>query len=128
MTVHDPICSSGNPPSPANPTPTIPDLSLALYGSFLPLPKEGTFEAEREVAMEEKEGEEYSPPGALVLRKEGIRINEGRERVKVKVTNTGDRPIQVRLLFHYCSPRRAPLLHSSCLLATRPTSFSSTLA
>jgi hypothetical protein len=44
------------------------------------------------------EGEEYVPPGALVLRSEGIKVNEGRERVKVKVTNTGDRPIQVRSL------------------------------
>lgn len=37
----------------------------------------------------------------LVLRKEPIRINEGRERVRLKVTNTGDRPIQVRPHFSY---------------------------
>lgn len=32
----------------------------------------------------------------MILRKEKIKINQGRERVKITVTNTGDRPIQVR--------------------------------
>lgn len=35
-------------------------------------------------------------PGAIVCLKEPIKINEGRQRWKVRVANEGDRPIQVR--------------------------------
>ena len=91
VTVHDPICS----PSVND------DLSLALYGSFLPLPAEGVFPK----GTDEPKGlKDEEVPGAIVVRKEPIRINEGRERVRLKVTNTGDRPIQVclaRALFSY---------------------------
>lgn len=83
VTVHDPISS----PSVND------DLSLALYSSFLPLPKEGVFPK----GEEEPHGiADEEIPGAVVLAKGNIRINEGRERVRLKVTNTGDRPIQVR--------------------------------
>jgi Urease beta subunit len=34
-------------------------------------------------------------PGAIIARKEDIIINKGRERVRLRVTNTGDRPVQV---------------------------------
>ncbi|GAA5875111.1 hypothetical protein JCM8547_005416 [Rhodosporidiobolus lusitaniae] len=96
VTVHDPICTSGNF--------TSNDLSLALYGSFLPLPKEGTFPDEEEM----KEGEEeVIVPGEVVLREEGIMINEERERVRLKVTNTGDRPIQVGSHYHFTETNRA---------------------
>lgn len=77
VTVHEPIASAHG------------DLSLALYGSFLPIPSEGTFGD----GMEEVKREDV--PGAMTLRKEPIKINVGRKRVKVKVTNLGDRPIQV---------------------------------
>ncbi|GAA6042193.1 hypothetical protein JCM8097_005009 [Rhodosporidiobolus ruineniae] len=91
VTVHDPIASSGNDL----------DLSLALYSSFLPIPPAGTFPPEVESE------EEYVRPGALVLRKEPIRLNEGRERCRVKVTNTGDRPIQVGSHYHFSETNRA---------------------
>jgi len=86
VTVHDPICSAS----------VDDNLTLALYGSFLPLPADGVFPkgSDEPVGLSDEE-----LPGALVLRKEMIRINEGRERVKLKVTNTGDRPIQVRSPF-----------------------------
>ncbi|GAA5990378.1 hypothetical protein JCM11641_002343 [Rhodosporidiobolus odoratus] len=90
VTVHDPIATSG----------TTLDLTLALYGSFLPIPAPGVFPSE-EVR------EDYITPGEMVLRKEGITINEGRERVKVRVTNTGDRPIQVGSHFHFTETNRA---------------------
>ena len=78
MTVHDPVASAQG------------DLKLALYGSFLPVPAEGTFgDGEDQMARKDL-------PGALILRKDPIKINVGRERVRVRVTNTGDRPIQVR--------------------------------
>ncbi|KWU45181.1 urease [Rhodotorula sp. JG-1b] len=94
VTVHDPICS----PSVND------DLSLALYGSFLPLPAEGVFPK----GTDEPKGlKDEEVPGAIVVRKEPIRINEGRERVRLKVTNTGDRPIQVGSHFHFCETNRA---------------------
>jgi urease len=78
---HDPIASAQG------------DLSLALFGSFFPIPAEGTFgSGEEEVKREDL-------PGAIVLKQDApIKINVGRRRVKVKVTNTGDRPIQVSLV------------------------------
>ncbi|GAA5894775.1 hypothetical protein JCM8208_006068 [Rhodotorula glutinis] len=94
VTVHDPICSAS----------VDDDLALALYGSFLPLPAEGVFPKgiDEPVGLSDDE-----LPGALVLRNETIRINEGRERVKLKVTNTGDRPIQVGSHFHFSEVNRA---------------------
>lgn len=81
VTVHDPICTeSGN-------------LEAALYGSFLPIPPESAFPI-ADVSEYAKE----KIPGAIIAKKERIVINRGRERVKLRVTNNGDRPVQVRLL------------------------------
>ncbi|GJN94126.1 hypothetical protein Rhopal_007200-T1 [Rhodotorula paludigena] len=94
VTVHDPICSAS----------VDDDLTLALYGSFLPLPAPGVFPK----GVDEEPGlKDEEVPGALVLRKDVIRINEGRERVRLKVTNTGDRPIQVGSHYHFCETNRA---------------------
>lgn len=106
MTVHDPICTeSGN-------------LEAALYGSFLPIPAADLF-AEIDIA-------EYAPekmPGAIIAKKDTkIVINKGRERVKLRVTNNGDRPIQVctSRVSHYktcvltfCIHRSVPITISS---------------
>jgi urease len=35
-------------------------------------------------------------PGAVIVERGSIAINRGRKRYKLKVTNRGDRPIQVR--------------------------------
>lgn len=40
-------------------------------------------------------------PGQLFLREEPIICNEGRDLFKVKVTNTGDRPVQIGSHFHF---------------------------
>lgn len=40
-------------------------------------------------------------PGQLILKEEPITCNEGRMASKVKVTNTGDRPIQIGSHFHF---------------------------
>ena len=46
-------------------------------------------------------------PGEIFV-KEGIIIcNDGRETVKIKVTNTGDRPIQVGSHFHFFEVNKA---------------------
>ena len=73
VTVHDPISSDDG------------NLELALYGSFLPIPDNSKFSlAKAEHA-----------PGALITKPGEIVLNKGRDRVGLKVTNTGDRPIQV---------------------------------
>lgn len=77
--MHDPICTDhGN-------------LDAALYGSFLPVPSQDKFPAAETTIISRE-----SLPGAIIAKKERIVINQGRERIKLKVTNHGDRPIQVR--------------------------------
>lgn len=77
MTVHDPICTDDG------------DLEAALYGSFLPVPAIDTFPP----AHRRRGG----LPGAIIPKQDPIVINRGREKIKIKVTNDGDRPIQVNL-------------------------------
>lgn len=67
------------------------DMENALYGSFLPHPANDLFSLPAE-----SEYEGTSMPGAMSVAKVGkIVLNEGRRRVTLKVTNKGDRPIQV---------------------------------
>ncbi|WP_308162201.1 urease subunit beta [Bacillus sp. ISL-18] len=40
-------------------------------------------------------------PGQLFLKEEPIICNEGRDVLRIKVTNTGDRPVQVGSHFHF---------------------------
>ena len=40
-------------------------------------------------------------PGEIVTRTGDIELNQGRKTVKVKVANTGDRPIQVGSHYHF---------------------------
>ena len=71
------------------------NLQLALHGSFLPVP---------EVALFGDVVEESGPsPGALAFddTSEGIVINEGRDAVRITVTNCGDRPVQVGSHFNF---------------------------
>lgn len=85
VTVHDPICSdSGN-------------LQEALHGSFLPIPLDDLFPLE-DISLYES----ANAPGAVIVQQDApITINAGRERVKLRVTNTGDRPIQVGSHYHF---------------------------
>ncbi|SCZ97830.1 BZ3500_MvSof-1268-A1-R1_Chr3-3g06398 [Microbotryum saponariae] len=90
VTVHDPIASTQG------------SLKLALYGSFLPIPPEDVF------GPLEEEPKREELPGALVFKKNApIALNVGRKRVKVKVTNTGDRPIQVGSHYHFSEVNKA---------------------
>lgn len=90
VTVHDPICTeSGN-------------LEHALYGSFLPIPTDAQFP--------EIDPEEYAPakmPGAIIAKKERVLINEGRERIRLRVSNDSDRPIQVGSHYHFIETNAA---------------------
>lgn len=66
------------------------DLAKALFGSFLPLPDPGLFKL-----PDNEECKAEKMPGALVVVKGKVTLNNGRKRIKLKVTNHGDRPIQV---------------------------------
>jgi urease subunit gamma/beta len=80
VTVHHPIVAERG------------DLALALYGSFLSAP--ATHAVQRVVALD-------TPAGAIHSRKGEITLNEGRETVRLTVTNRGDRPIQVGSHYHF---------------------------
>jgi urease subunit gamma/beta len=84
VTVHHPIAAErGN-------------MELALYGSFLPVPKS-------------KVGQDVvsAHPGEIFTAVGDILLNEAREAVSVTVTNRGDRPIQVGSHYHFAQTNRA---------------------
>ena len=86
VTVHDAICADDV------------DLKSALRGSFLPVPAGNSFAP----AAAKK-----SPaPGEVCTSKESIELLAGRDKVKVRVTNTCDRPIQVGSHFHLIEANR----------------------
>ncbi|KAG5646291.1 Urease [Asterophora parasitica] len=84
VTVHDPICTEDG------------NLEAALYGSFLPIPSDDVFPPSDPLEYAAEHA-----PGAIIARKERIVINKGRERIKLRVTNNGDRPIQVGSHYHF---------------------------
>ncbi|KAI5679345.1 hypothetical protein M9H77_10295 [Catharanthus roseus] len=79
ITIHEPIASENG------------NLELALYGSFLPVPSLDKFPPV-EIGM---------IPGELIFGGGCIKLNYGRPAVILKVTNTGDRPIQVGSHYHF---------------------------
>src|ERR1041384_7657353 len=79
VTVHHPVAAENG------------DLSLALHGSFLPVPSVLVFKALPDL------GE----PGASEILPGEIELNAGRETVTLAVTNLGDRPIQVGSHYHF---------------------------
>ena len=86
VTVHDPICSEDG------------NLEKALAGSFLPIPQEDVFPA----VTTENAYLEAAQPGSMVTgSKDMIELNVGRSRIRLKVTNCGDRPIQVGSHYHF---------------------------
>lgn len=79
ITVHDPVsCENGN-------------LEMALHGSFLPVPSLEKFPIIESCKI----------PGEIIFRYGYILLNSGREAVVLKVTNNGDRPIQVGSHYHF---------------------------
>ncbi len=79
------------------------DLALALYGSFLPLPDRALFAR----TDDEASGARPPVPGEIFLAARDIAINAGRPRVDMRVTNTGDRPIQVGSHYPFDETNRA---------------------
>ena len=89
VTVHDPICSDDG------------NIHDALYGSFLPPPPRGMFVLPEPESLAEI-------PGAIIVKPDSpIVLNKGRSRVQLKVTNTGDRPIQVGSHYHFIETNKA---------------------
>jgi urease beta subunit/urease gamma subunit len=66
------------------------DLSLALYGSFLPVPDPSLFAAEKEETA-----------GVITAANGSLTLNEGRPSTTLEVTNTDLRPIQIGSHFHF---------------------------
>ncbi|KAH6909215.1 urease [Coprinopsis sp. MPI-PUGE-AT-0042] len=85
VTIHDPVCTESG------------DLGAALHGSFFPTPSNDVFPSWPEEA--------YLPtslPGAIVFKEGRIPINSGnRRRVRLRVTNKCDRPVQVGSHYHF---------------------------
>lgn len=89
VSVHEPICKPDG------------DLKLALYGSFLPVPDLSLFSPSTDKASEFITAR--SPPGQVVVSssKASITLNHGRKRQRLRVTNLGDRPVQVGSHYHF---------------------------
>ncbi|KAI9362473.1 urease [Zopfochytrium polystomum] len=81
VTVHSPIAGDDA------------DLSVALYGSFLPVPGAGVFPATMDA--------DDVAPGAVIVKDGAITLNSGRELRSIRVTNHGDRPVQVGSHYHF---------------------------
>jgi urease subunit gamma/beta len=79
VTVHHPIASENG------------NLTLALYGSFLPVPDLAAF----------KPIPEEPVPGAMEIAEGEIELNANRATVEIPVTNLGDRPVQVGSHYHF---------------------------
>ena len=96
VTVHHPIAAEhGN-------------MELALYGSFLPLPVNAHRAVAAPARASDSNGTEVPlAPGSVLVAESDIVINDGREPVYVKVTNLGDRPIQVGSHYHFDQTNRA---------------------
>lgn len=62
-----------------------------LYGSFLPVPDINIFPLIKET----------NEPGAFIVKTGSIELNAGRSRITLRVTNMGDRPIQVGSHYHF---------------------------
>lgn len=85
VTVHHPITAENG------------DLSLALYGSFLPVPSLESFAKLPPLDAE---------PGAVTAPEGIVEMNAGRETAALSVTNLGDRPIQVGSHYHFIETNR----------------------
>ena len=76
-------------------------MGAAFYGSYLPVPSNDKFPLAPPTHLSES-------PGAITVKQsEPIVINKARSRVKLRVTNTGDRPIQIGSHYHFIETNAA---------------------
>lgn len=78
VTVHHPVVAEDG------------DLSLALHGSFLPVP-----------ALDVFKDDAPAMPGEAMIGSGQIELNVGRAAVSLDVMNMGDRPVQVGSHYHF---------------------------
>jgi urease subunit gamma/beta len=90
VTVHHPIALE------------LGDLSLALYGSFLPPP-----DADRRGATGQPPIAADDAPGSRIVKAGELELNAGRPSIEVVVANRGDRPIQVGSHYHFSETNAA---------------------
>jgi urease len=81
VTVHHPICVEHG------------KLSLALAGSFFPVPDVSIFSNDLE--------EEDVRPGEMITLRQPLYLNTGRNYIELDVLNQADRPIQVGSHYHF---------------------------
>lgn len=79
VTVHHPIVAENG------------DLSLALYGSFLPVPDLAIFGSPASEVL----------PGEVMTIAGDLELNVGRAAITLDITNLGDRPVQVGSHYHF---------------------------
>jgi urease subunit gamma/beta len=84
VTVHEPIARMQG------------DLELALRGSFLPIPKPFPDASDAD-----------DVPGEIRVKEGSVALNAGRDVIDVRVTNHGDRPIQVGSHYPFDRTNRA---------------------
>ena len=85
VTVHHPVASENG------------NLTLALHGSFLPVPDLAIFMPIPEEPV----------PGAMEIAEGEIELNTHRATVEMPVTNLGDRPVQVGSHYHFIETNAA---------------------
>lgn len=85
---------------------------LALYGSFLPVQV-----GEPTVVLVDHA--EEAGPGRVLVDEGEITLNDGRATVQVRVTNRGDRPIQVGSHYHFAETNRALVFDRAAAYGTR---------
>ena len=85
VTIHNPIVAEDG------------DLELALYGSFLPIPKLAVFDD----GGSNQVTDPVEIPGTCTAAEGDLELNAGRNTVALDVTNLGDRPVQVGSHYHF---------------------------
>jgi urease subunit gamma/beta len=85
VTVHHPVASENG------------NLTLALHGSFLPVPNVSVFKPVADEPI----------PGSTEIKDGEIELNVGRATAEIPVTNLGDRPIQVGSHYHFIETNAA---------------------
>jgi urease len=98
LTIHSPISAMDG------------DLSLALQGSFLPVPALDSFGHDDDDDM---------IPGSVLTQEGTITLNDGRALVELTVTNTGDRPIQVGSHYAFVETNKALLFDRQAAIGKR---------
>ncbi len=75
------------------------DLARALYGSFIPVPEN----AEELFPLQDAAvyAHEQQPGAVICVKDVVVKLNEGRRRIRLGVTNKGDRPVQVGSHYHF---------------------------